>query len=162
MCIRDRNIIVSVHYYDPFFFTHQGADWVGPEVHTLGVVWPGPPPKRVEPTAAAWNSDWSRRFFEKYNDIQGSENPASPETMEKDFKMLAEWSKKNNRPINIGEFGAYGKADMESRKRWTTAVVKNAVANGFSFHYWEFCSGFGVYDDKTGLWNGLERILTEA
>ncbi len=25
----DRNVIVSVHCYDPFYFTHQGANWTG-------------------------------------------------------------------------------------------------------------------------------------
>ena len=34
----DPNLIASVHYYSPFFFTHQGAPWVVPTPPT-GVVW---------------------------------------------------------------------------------------------------------------------------
>ena len=30
---QDRNIIVTVHYYNPFSFTHQGAAWAPPEIH---------------------------------------------------------------------------------------------------------------------------------
>lgn len=52
--------------------------------------------------------------------------------------------------MNLGEFGSYNKADMESRARWTKFVADTAVARGMSFHYWEFCAdGFGLYDQQT-------------
>ena len=36
----DRHIIVTVHYYTPMDFTHQGAPWVTPE-YKLGLTWNG-------------------------------------------------------------------------------------------------------------------------
>lgn len=38
--MRDDNIIYTFHFYEPFFFTHQGADWVGDQVATTGVPFP--------------------------------------------------------------------------------------------------------------------------
>lgn len=36
----DTNLIVTIHYYQPFRFTHQGATWVGPELaKTSGITW---------------------------------------------------------------------------------------------------------------------------
>jgi len=36
----DKNLLVSVHYYEPFHFTHQGAEWVGEESKNwLGTTW---------------------------------------------------------------------------------------------------------------------------
>ena len=41
---------------------------------------------------------------------------------------------------------------MDSRVRWTTAVAREAEARGFAWAYWEFGSGFGVYDRDRGAW----------
>ena len=69
-----------------------------------------------------------------------------------DFEKAAAWGQKHDRPIFLGEFGAYSAADMPSRARWTSAVVREATQRGFSFAYWEFGSGFGAYDPKENGW----------
>jgi endoglucanase len=71
----------------------------------------------------------------------------------KDFDIAAGWGKQNNRPIYLNEFGTYEKADMASRTRWTKCVADAAVQRGFSFAYWEFCSGFGLYDPQAKVWH---------
>jgi len=71
----------------------------------------------------------------------------------KDFDDAAAWAKKNNRPIYIGEFGVYKKADMDSRVRWTKFVADEEINHGFSLAYWEFCFNFGLYDRDTKSWH---------
>ncbi|MFQ5627644.1 MAG: glycoside hydrolase family 5 protein [bacterium] len=117
----DRNIIVTVHYYNPFQFTHQGAEWVSGSNVWLGTTWTG--------------------------------TDAEKQTVINDFWSVANWSKLHNRPLNLGEFGAYSKADMDSRVRWTAFVTRTAEANGMSWHYWEFIAGFGVLNNTTNDWN---------
>jgi endoglucanase len=70
-----------------------------------------------------------------------------------DFNQVLKWARTNNRPIYMGEFGAYSKADMTSRALWTEFVAREAERRGFSWAYWEFCSGFGVYDQSRSDWN---------
>jgi endoglucanase len=78
----------------------------------------------------------------------GSEN--EKQQIAKDFDIVAEWSKKNGRPIFLNEFGAYEKADMDSRVRWTKFVADTAIERGFSFGYWDFCGEyFGICDPNT-------------
>ena len=37
----DDNVMVSVHCYDPFYFTHQGATWTSGQTPVTGIVFPG-------------------------------------------------------------------------------------------------------------------------
>jgi endoglucanase len=119
--VDDRNIIVTCHYYLPFKFTHQGAEWVGFfSKNWLGTKWTGTEKEKQD--------------------------------IENDFDKALQWSRKNNRPINIGEFGSIHKADMASRALYTDFVARTAEKKGFSWTYWEFCAGFGIYDKNKELW----------
>ena len=69
-----------------------------------------------------------------------------------DLEKAAAWGISHRRPVYLGEFGAYGKADMDSRARWTAFVARTAEEKGLSWAYWEFCAGFGVYDPTAGEW----------
>lgn len=116
----DPNLVVTFHYYNPFQFTHQGAEWVNPSP-SVGTKWLG--------TA-----------IEKFI-ISG------------ELDMAVEWSKKhNNVPLFLGEFGAYSKADMDSRVRWTSYVARSAEQRNIAWCYWEFCAGFGIYDPYREEW----------
>jgi endoglucanase len=68
------------------------------------------------------------------------------------------WGQREGRPIYMGEFGAYEKADMESRARWTSFVRREAEKRGMSWSYWGFCAGFGVYDKDKKKWR--KELLT--
>lgn len=43
----DENLIGTFHYYDPFQFTHQGAEWVQGSDAWLGTTWAGTPAERA-------------------------------------------------------------------------------------------------------------------
>lgn len=80
------------------------------------------------------------------------------QAMLEEMDLAAKWSKDNDRPMNLGEFGAIRNAGMESRARWTKALADAAIERGMSFHYWEFCAyWFGVWDEESGKHN--EPIL---
>ncbi len=116
----DRHLIVTVHYYLPFHFTHQGTDFVGGAKQWLGTKWTG--------------------------------TPAEKRAITRDFDTALAWAVAHHRPIYLGEFGSYERADMESRARWTRFVADEALERKMSFGYWEFCSGFGCYDPKRDEW----------
>lgn len=59
----DPNVITSIHYYEPFLFTHQGAPWVDP-VPPLGVGW--------RPFFKVLANPWQRYLWNTKVDSTGS------------------------------------------------------------------------------------------
>lgn len=115
----DTNIIATVHYYNPFPFTHQGTPWTG-EKGKSGVTW--------------------------------SETASEVQAVQKDLDKVSEWSKTNHRPVYLGEFGTYEKADMASRARWTRFVARQFERRGWSWGFWQFCDNFAVFKMATQEW----------
>jgi endoglucanase len=66
------------------------------------------------------------------------------------------WSTTTRYPIFVGEFGAYSKADEASRIAFDRKMRQAMEQRGMTWAYWEFASGFGVYDPTTlGFRQGL-------
>ena len=78
--------------------------------------------------------------------------PAEKQAVIRDLDRAIQWAVEHRRPMYMGEFGTYEKADVESRARWTRFLADESIARKIGFAYWEFCSGFGVYDAKNGQW----------
>jgi endoglucanase len=79
------------------------------------------------------------------------------QVMEEELYIAKMWGDANNRPVFLGEFGAYDKGPMESRVKWTAAVARNAEKFGFAWAYWQFDGDFIVYDFEKDAW--VEPIL---
>jgi len=123
----DENIILTIHYYNPFSFTGQGASWIEGADAWLGTKWNNTEPERQK--------------------------------VQKDFAPLKEMEEQQNIPIHIGEFGSYSKGDSISREKWTTYVARYIESQGWSWAYWEFCEGYGIYNPGTGTYN---QFLVDA
>jgi endoglucanase len=95
---------------------------------------------------------WAGPDAKKWLGTRWSGNDSELAQLRADFDTVAKWSKENKRPIYLGEFGAFEKADMHSRSAWTAAVASEAERRGFAWAYWEFGSGFGAYDRSARAW----------
>ncbi|MBN1560608.1 glycoside hydrolase family 5 protein [candidate division KSB1 bacterium] len=115
----DRHLIVTVHYYLPMRFTHQGAPWAGDLVNVSGVT---------------WGTDEEKQ------------------SVVDDFQRVQEWALAHDRPILLGEFGAYDKGDMASRAAYTAHCARTAETLGWAWTYWQFDSDFIVYDIDNDKW----------
>jgi endoglucanase len=120
----DRNIIVTIHYYSPMRFTHQGAPWAN-RADSLGVKWLGTEEEK--------------------------------QAILDDFGKAQIWSKKHKRPLFMGEFGVFDKAEMDSRTRYLSFVVDTMEGLGWSWAYWQFDKDFIVYDIDNDYW--IEPVL---
>jgi endoglucanase len=115
----DRNLIITVHYYRPMTFTHQGAPFTK-QKYKMGVPWDGAPQDR--------------------------------QALAADLDKAQAWAKANDRPLYLGEFGAYDKAEMSARARYADAVARGAEERGWSWAWWQLDGDFVAYDIRAGHW----------
>jgi endoglucanase len=117
------NTIITIHYYEPFHFTHQGAEWVDGASDWIGTPWLGTKSDQAPLIAlfdrvTSWNAQADRGF-----------------------------------EIFMGEFGVYSAYSIPSQqKAWAAFIAREAEKRNISWAYWEYSSSFGVYDPSTGQW----------
>ncbi|WP_230558600.1 glycoside hydrolase family 5 protein [Sphingomonas segetis] len=99
-----------------------------------GATWAGEDVKKLK--GVTWGSDQDRA------------------ALSSDFDKVAAWSDAHNRPILLGEFGAYDNSGtpLDLRVAYTAAVRAEAERHGFDWSYWQFDGDFIVWDMKTQRW----------
>lgn len=162
----DRNILVDVHYYEPWTFTHQGATWSLDWIKSLAGL--SFPPGRTDKQAA---TDASARLFvtrrpngsvtefqetlKKLDEYRTSSH--GPERIAADMRAIADWARtagiSPDRMI-VGEFGVLrqpagtGLADDDgSRMRWLTVTRTAAEAAGLGWAHFAYHAEFGLVTD---------------
>jgi len=143
----DDNVIVSVHCYDPFYFTHQGATWTESAVKGLvGIQFPGPPATRFVPDPSLQLPKSVLQWIHRYNTLPTPKNPSSPLAFEGKLKYVRAWSDYYGRPVHLGEFGCYTKADPASRARFYAAFRRALEENKIGWAIWDWSAGFRYWD----------------
>jgi endoglucanase len=161
----DKNMIYTFHFYDPFAFTHQGAQFIPwPEKYLDEVPWPaGARPIETPMALIAQNvaADPKLDFAGREKAKLGAENNlrkfyashAGLETIEKKFAEIAHWADEHGisrRQIFIGEFGVLRKeankpgALCADRMRWLADIRKAADHQGFAWSYFSYDGPFAL------------------
>ena len=144
----DGNVIVSVHCYDPFYFTHQGAGWTSGQTPVTGIRFPGPPPQPLVPDPKLELKDYQVDWIEKYNTLPAEQNPSSSRAFTGKLKYIHAWADYYGRPVHLGEFGAYTKADEDSRVNFYSAFRRACEKENLGWCIWDWSAGFRYWDTK--------------
>jgi len=143
----DDNVIVSVHCYEPFFFTHQGATWAGPLVPKLaGIQFPGPPATPLALKPSLQLPKQVLNWIQRYNILPTDRNPSGPIAFEGRLRYARAWSDYYGRPVHLGEFGCYTRADPGSRARFYDAYCRTLDEDKIGWAIWDWSAGFRYWD----------------
>lgn len=141
----DENLIYSFHFYDPFYFTHQGANWSSKEVADLEKV-PFPYDKdRLPVLKGAAKTSWVQNYFNGEYKRAGT-----VEALKKQLQKAVDFSVKNNVPVFDGEMGVYNAVSPEAdRNIWYEAVGGLMKEFGIPFCVWGYDGSFGIFKKGT-------------
>nr|WP_255670498.1 glycoside hydrolase family 5 protein [Mucilaginibacter sp. UR6-11] len=143
--LADDNIIYTVHFYEPFLFTHQGAAWVGDQVATTGVTFPYNAESFpiINPKA---KGTWGETNFYQYR-TDGNEQSLADK-----LSIVKKWAAKYDVPLICGEYGAYNKyADLDSRCRYIKAMRSTLKKLNIPGILWDYNSAFSVFTGPPSL-----------
>lgn len=144
----DDRIVVTIHCYEPFYFTHQGAGWVN-LVGLHGILYPGPPAKPIRVPDAFKDNAAIRDFIESYNTLPADRNPCSANPARELLDLARDWSAHFGRPVHLGEFGSHNVGDPASRNRYARDLRTLAEQRNIPWTLWDWKASFGYWDSKT-------------
>lgn len=147
--LADPNVIYSFHYYDPYWFTHQGATWTGdPMVPYLRrVPYPSTPQETEASVAATRAAAPSPAVADRAErEIRWLlRQRAGAATVQRDLRAIAAWGRRYGVPIYMGEFGVHTAAPRPAAMRWYTDVRQAAERGGIGWSAWFFWAWGGVH-----------------
>ena len=103
-----------------------------PDPKVTGIQFPGPPAKPLVPDPSLKLNPWVRDWIHDYNTLPAAKNPSSPMAFEDKIKLAREWSDYYGRPVHMGEFGCYIKADPASRARYMPRFATRSTGRSWA------------------------------
>lgn len=131
----DPNVALTIHFYEPLVFTHQGAPWVGFKRDLPPVTFPG-----VVPDVTGYT-------LPNFTMHLHPGDPINAEQIEATFASVSAWLAQHAPKIEVyvGEFGVYQPAPAASKRRWIQTVRTAAERRGWGWAVWEYGDfGFGI------------------
>lgn len=66
------------------------------------------------------------------------------------MREARDFQSRTGHPLLLGEFGVYRDVPESERAKWTRHVREQAEVNGIGWCYWEWATGFRMYDQDSG------------
>jgi endoglucanase len=142
----DKNLVYTFHFYDPFLFTHQGADWATPSLVNLKNV-PFPADAGVLPDVpvdlkGSWVEDSLNYDYTR---------AAAKETLASSLDKAALFSAERGVAVFCGEFGVYARnSRQEDRVRWYKLITEMLDERRIARTSWDYTGGFGLFKTESG------------
>ncbi len=131
----DPHIVLSFHFYEPFFLTHYKAAWVPQRSWTGRVRYPGYT-FAIEDTTG--QDSTVVQMMKKHHKLWDAR--ALDQMLAKPLAL----SRKMNLPLYCGEWGCYQKTPMPDRLRWYQDMRRIFELHRIPWANWDYKGSFGL------------------
>jgi len=136
----DTNIVLSYHFYEPFFLTHYRAGWTNLKDFKGEVNYPGQ-------IVLNSNLPEHKRVYNR-------------DTLEYMMRKPFALAEKMKLPLYCGEFGIYMDFFPEAKLAWYRDMISIFEEHNVGYANWNYKSGaFGIVDEKNVPFAEVTKIL---
>lgn len=157
----DPRLIHTFHFYTPFMFTHQGANWDNNPLQGMsGVPFPYDS-SRMPAMPSSFNGN--QEYLDYYNNYpaQGTEKYLGELLLK-----IYSWAAQKGKLLFCGEFGTLTSTPQEDRTRWYKTVCDYFDAYGIAWTAWEYrdtkVPNFGIFQGANIFESNLNTDLLDA
>lgn len=141
----DKNIVYAIHFYEPYLFTHQNAEW---DRNTRFIK------HLFYPTGSANVSEVISKLPKNTPHwiVQSLYKSWDKEQLRRALEPVLAWREKHQRPVIITEFGVYKiQVDAASRHRWLRDTISLFQEENLHWTFWSYEGGFGLFSANDGF-----------
>lgn len=133
----DKRLILSFHYYNPFYFTHYKASWTAHKDYSGPVHYPG---ATITPKEIAQQPATIRNL------LTGSTEKYDEGVINEQILTAVKVAQKLKLPLYCGEWGCLNTVYRKDRLRWYKDVRKVLDRHNIAWAVWDYKGRFGIID----------------
>jgi endoglucanase len=147
----DKKIILSFHYYNPYYFTHYQASGTRHKDYSGPIHYPG---------ATITAKELNAQPATIRNLLAGSTQVYNEEVIQDQIDIPLKVAKKLKMSLYCGEWGCMETVSRKDRLHWYKDMRKVFEKNGIAWTVWEYKGPYGIVDDNGNPDKKLIKILT--
>ena len=153
--LKDNKLIYTFHFYEPFIFTHQGADWTNNKTSMKGFPYPYKkrkmPDMNQEAKGTSVEKDYNKYYYEATKDYINDR-----------INQIANFCSKNNMPLICTETGVIKFADENSRINYLRDITQSMYQYNIPVILWDYDQNFSIKQDSTTLLKPLYKWIRKT
>jgi endoglucanase len=146
----EKRVILSFHYYNPFYFTHYQASWTRHKDYSGPIHYPGP---------SITDKELNEQPATIRNLLAGSTQDYNDDVIQEQMDVAMKVAKKMKLSLYCGEFGCLNTVPRKDRIRWFKDMISVFEKNGIAWTLWDYKGPFGIMDDEGTPDKKLIKIL---
>jgi endoglucanase len=151
----DTKLLYTFHFYEPFLFTHQGADWTNNKTNIKGL--PYPYKKNKMPSLA-----YADKYGNLNQDFKTYPQEVTNAAIIERLKTVAAFCIRNNMPLICTETGVIDLADKKSRKHYLQDITHDLYQLNIQTVLWDYDQKFSIKRNETKVLKYLKPWIKQS
>lgn len=153
--LKDEKLFYAFHFYEPYIFTHQGADWTSDKTYMKGFPYPyrrrKMPPMSKDAIGTTVEKDYNKYYYE-----------GTKQYLIDRMNQVAGFCEQNNMLVICTEAGVIDIADKESREHYLKDITMSAWQYRIPVILWDYDQRFSIKQDSATILPSLKKWLRKA